>query len=58
VGSSRDVAVTDVAVVPSRRADPQSPQNFLPGSFAAPQLGHTTASGAPQSPQNFFPAWF
>jgi hypothetical protein len=33
--------------------DPQSPQNFLPGSFAPPHDAQISASGLPQSPQNF-----
>jgi len=30
----------------------------MPGSFAAPQLGQMSESGAPQPPQNFLPGAF
>jgi hypothetical protein len=35
-----------------------SPQKRSPGSFAAPQFGQITASGAPQFEQNFRPSRF
>src|SRR5437867_2280140 len=53
-----DVAELDAWPVPSARAEPHSPQNFSPGSFDAPQVGHPTASAEPHSAQNFRPARF
>jgi hypothetical protein len=38
--------------VPSSSAVPHSPQNFVPGAFGAPQLGHPAVSRWPHSPQN------
>ena len=37
---------------------PHSPQNFCPGTFAAPHDVHTAASAVPHSPQNFWPGAF
>ena len=48
--------VVDAAKAPS--ALPHSPQNFMVGGFAAPQLGQVCASALPHSPQNFRPASF
>ncbi len=36
-------------------AAPQSPQNFSPGSFSAPQAGNTGFNCAPHCAQNFRP---
>jgi len=36
-------------------AVPHSPQNLMPGAFAAPHDGHAIASAVPHSPQNFRP---
>jgi hypothetical protein len=41
-----------------RRSVPHSPQNFTPGAFEAPQLGHDPANGVPHSPQNFLSSSF
>jgi hypothetical protein len=35
------------------RADPHSPQNFVPGAFGEPHDAQATASPRPHSPQNF-----
>jgi hypothetical protein len=40
------------------RAAPQSPQNRLPGSNGAPQVGQPVGREAPQSPQNRLPGGF
>ena len=47
-------------VVPPRRLSvaPHSPQNFSPGSFAAPHDGQPLASAVPHSEQNFRPSRF
>lgn len=37
---------------------PHWPQNLVPGSFDAEQLGQITANGLPQLPQNLFPGGF
>lgn len=43
---------------PVSSAVPQSPQNFLPGGFEAPQEGQICSSAAPQSPQKRLSAGF
>ena len=43
---------------PSTSAAPQAPQKRSPGSFAAPQLGHTSASATPHWPQYRLPGRF
>src|SRR6476660_1074158 len=42
----------EAGVATSSSAPPQEPQNRSLGSFAAPQFGHATTSGAPHSRQN------
>jgi hypothetical protein len=37
---------------------PQPPQNFSPGSFANPHVGHATGNAAPHCEQNRRPARF
>jgi hypothetical protein len=57
--AGRGAAATPVTpVAPPVIGAPQSPQNLLPGGFAAPQVVHADASGVPQSPQNRFSAGF
>ena len=55
-GGPTSVGVADAATAPS--ALPHSPQNFMVGAFAVPQLGQVCASALPHSPQNFRPASF
>jgi hypothetical protein len=45
-------AVGDGACAPAASAEPHSPQNFVPGGFAAPHVAQATASNVPHSPQN------
>src|SRR5258705_13571513 len=53
-----DEAGSDVGAAVPVSAAPQSPQNFLPGSRAAPHAEQMAASGPPQSLQNFLPSGF
>jgi len=46
------------AGVPVPSGEPHSPQNFMPGAFAAPQDAHACASAPPHSPQNLRPGSF
>ena len=51
------LAAGDLSAVLHQSLPPQLPQNFMPGSFSKPQLGHLPlfCMGEPHSPQNFRP---
>src|SRR5262249_30725775 len=51
-----DATSPGVGDAPTLSAAPQSPQNFFPAGFSAPQAVQRIGRGAPQSPQNFFPS--